>query len=177
MIPTDTTYITEQLRRFPPTELLPRLRDTSKTPSLIVERLREMPDAELLAFMTENAPAPKPAVVERDDEEEDAPAPEPRTPTPVEEDADGMPELLPFTEAPGYSVDAWGIPHAEKKKGRKAGKVRPDRYGYKGRWICRYRLRVDGRQKIFSPKYLMIARTLAERDWKQENEVSTTESR
>jgi len=87
-----------------------------------------------------------------------------------------IPYLLPFPDAPDdYDLDPAGTLYARPKQGRAGGKMNPDRYGYKGRWICRYKARDGKKRRMLSPKYLMIARTLAERDWKKETEVGATE--
>jgi hypothetical protein len=91
---------------------------------------------------------------------------------PDEDDGDEMPELLPFPDAPAYDLDSWGIPHTRKRRGTPAKKMRPNRFQKKGnkKWVTNYRLRTpDGERSPFQPRYLLIARTIAERKWKAEN--------
>jgi hypothetical protein len=99
---------------------------------------------------------------------------EDETPAAVEEeedDSDAIPELLPFRDAPGYYLDPWGVPHGSTKRGRKAGKIRMNRYQAKGtkKWNVNYQLTVGKKRRTFIPYYLAVARTIAEREWKAKN--------
>jgi hypothetical protein len=106
-------------------------------------------------------------------------------PKPAEAESQSeAPELLPCTKLPGYLLDPWGIPYRQVGQGRKPGRVRLDNYFYcrkgekKPRHIARYRLTIDGLRRAFYPKYLMMARLIAERERKQEKLVlrNSTES-
>jgi len=89
------------------------------------------------------------------------------------EDETGIPFLLPFGDAPDeYDLDPWGIPYAKTSPGRAAGKIRANRSQKKKskKWITNYRLTIDGEREEFTPRYLLIARTIAEREFWRESE-------
>jgi hypothetical protein len=107
-------------------------------------------------------------------EEPDEPEPESKDAAEEEEDADGYPALLPIAGMPGYLVDAFGVPHAVKKRGTKGGPVKPDRYwrkrtdrgpGARPAFICGFRIRVNGVRKRYRPTYFHMARKIAEQKW------------
>ena len=79
---------------------------------------------------------------------------------------DAMPALLPIAGMPGYAVDACGRPHAEKKRGRKAGPLMPDKFFRKDKtFVFGYRIRVGDRRKRYAAKYFGMARYFAEKKW------------
>jgi hypothetical protein len=86
-----------------------------------------------------------------------------------EETTNGTPFLLPIADMPGYFVDPWGRPHADKRTGRKAGPVGLDKFfTSKGRkeksprFVCGYRVRVGGKRKRYRLSYFAMARFFAE---------------
>lgn len=122
------------------------------------------------AAVTEEAAAEE---EEEEDAEEVETAEEPVKPKrrtrEEEETPDGYPALLPIGGMPGYSVDTHGTPHATKKRGSKGGPIKPDRYWMKRgsgtTFVCGYRVRVNGVQKRYQPKYFHMARKIAEQKW------------
>jgi len=85
-----------------------------------------------------------------------------------------IPYLLPFPDAPDeYDLDPWGVPYAKTSKGRRGGKIRVNRSQKKKskKWATGYRLTIDGDREDKPPRYLLIARTIAEREfWRESQE-------
>jgi hypothetical protein len=104
------------------------------------------------------AARPAPEVLQPDTEE---------SPEEEREEEDNR-DLLPIAKLPGYKVDRFGLPHADKRRGRKGGPVKPDRFFRRdGTFICGFRIRVDGQQVRYTPRYFQMARFFAEK--KREN--------
>ena len=100
----------------------------------------------------ERCPTPRP----RPAKEETAEAAEAEGPD--EEGPNGTPFLLPIGGMDGYSVDPWGRPHAEKKRGRKGGAM--DKFFRKERgkdgstFVSGYRVRVGRPSQAVHPPLL-----------------------
>ena len=89
-----------------------------------------------------------------------------------EESPNGTPFLLPIANMDGYSVDPWGRPHGDKRRGRKAGALALDKFftskGRKDktrRFVCGYKVRVGDKRKRYRPTYFIMARLFAEQKW------------
>jgi hypothetical protein len=83
---------------------------------------------------------------------------------------DDYPFLLPFPDAPDdYDLDPWGAVYSRVKRGRGVAKLRINRFQKPKtkKWIVGYKLRVDGSREPYAPRYLAVARTIAERKWKE----------
>jgi hypothetical protein len=93
---------------------------------------------------------------------------------PTLEAPNGTPWLLPMANT-DYDLDPFGIPHARRRQRVKGGPVSLDKFftfkgkkkseGEKPRFVCGYRLRVDGHRRRFKPSYLILARYFAEQKW------------
>lgn len=86
----------------------------------------------------------------------------------------GTPWLLPMADT-DYDLDPFGVPHARRRQRVKGGPVSLDKFftfkgkkkaeGEKPRFVCGYRLRVDGNRRRYKPNYLILARYFAEQKW------------
>lgn len=93
---------------------------------------------------------------------------------PTLEAPNGTPCLLPMAGS-DYDLDPFGIPHARRRQRVKGGPVSLDKFftfkgkkkaeGEKPRFVCGYRLRVDGHRRLYKPNYLILARYFAEQKW------------
>jgi|SRR5579859_64211 len=111
-------------------------------------------------------PAPQPTA---DDESEECDEEGPTLTAP-----NGTPWLLPMANT-DYDLDPFGVPHARRRQRVKGGPVSLDKFftfkgkkkaeGEKPRFVCGYRLRVDGHRRRFKPNYLILARYFAEQKW------------
>jgi hypothetical protein len=114
----------------------------------------------------------KPAGLDlRTKSEDDGDSPESAEDPAQETAPNGTPFLLPIADMEGYSVDPYGVVHADKRFGRKAGPLVPDKFFQsKGkdkarRFVCGYRVRVGGKRRRYRPNYFMMARFFAEQKW------------
>jgi hypothetical protein len=117
------------------------------------------------------APRPEEEEEEEEDDEEEPTEDDAAEPETEDEDAVvGIPFLLPIGGMPGYSVDIYGLPHANKRRGTKGGPIKPDRFwrrreGRKPEFICGFRVRLDGIQKRYRGDYFQMARNIAEQKY------------